>query len=279
MQVVRHGDAHEYWDRVRPFLMRKEAENCLAIGIARALISRVPPYPTYYLFSLRDGSETVGAGWMTPPHPICLTAVPEQAIPLLVEHARALGAPVPGVVGPKATAIAFKDAWLKAQGGCVASEIAERIFELTAVVSPAEVEGTFRQATEADRALLEVWHHAFIVDCKLPGDRRIATQACELGLKQGSRYVWQVGSEPVAMVGFGGETPSGIRVNWVYTPPGHRRRGYASALVAAMSQRLLDDGRTSCFLYTDLANPISNSIYQKLGYRPVCDAMHFTFAS
>jgi predicted GNAT family acetyltransferase len=80
------------------------------------------------------------------------------------------------------------------------------------------------------------------------------------------------------MVGFGGETPSGIRISWVYTPPSRRRQGYASALVAAMSQKLLDEGRKFCFLYTDLANPTSNSIYQRLGYQPVGDSMYYAFA-
>ena len=57
----------------------------------------------------------------------------------------------------------------------------------------------------------------------------------------------------------------------VYTPPALRRRGFASALVAAVSAVGLASGKEVCVLYTDLANPTSNSIYQKIGYRPVCD--------
>ena len=71
------------------------------------------------------------------------------------------------------------------------------------------------------------------------------------------------------MSGFGGPTPSGIRIGPVYTPPELRRRGYASALVAALTASLLESGRRLCFLFTDLANPTSNSIYQQVGYRPV----------
>jgi predicted GNAT family acetyltransferase len=195
----------------------------------------------------------------------------------VVEHARTLPDPLPGVVGPKDTAIAFKDAWVAAQSCSVRSTMAQRIFQLSSLVPPPAVEGAMRLATVSDRPWLDDWHHAFCVDCGLVGDRQHALEACEHGLKTAARYVWQVGSEPVAMVGFGGPTPSGIRVNWVYTPPEHRRRGYATALVAAMSQKLLAEGRKFCFLYTDLANPTSNSIYQKIGYRPVSDSMHFTF--
>jgi predicted GNAT family acetyltransferase len=64
----------------------------------------------------------------------------------------------------------------------------------------------------------------------------------------------------------------------VYTPPEARRHGYASALVAHVSQDLLDGGRRFVFLYTDLANPTSNHIYQEIGYRPVADAYQYTFS-
>jgi uncharacterized protein len=96
-------------------------------------------------------------------------------------------------------------------------------------------------------------------------------------LERGHRVLWEHDGAAVAMAGFQGKTPSGVRISWVYTPPQLRGRGYASALVAALSQQLLASGNRWCFLYTDLANPTSNGIYQRLGYQPVCDAAHYTF--
>ena len=75
-----------------------------------------------------------------------------------------------------------------------------------------------------------------------------------------------------------GITPRGVRIGMVYTPPEHRRRGYATALVGALSQRCLADGRSFCCLFTDLANPVSNAIYPKVGYRPVADVEEIDFA-
>ena len=68
-----------------------------------------------------------------------------------------------------------------------------------------------------------------------------------------------------------GPTPNGIRIGPVYTPPEQRGHGYASACTATLSQMMLDSGYRYCFLFTDLSNPTSNSIYQKIGYRPVID--------
>ena len=89
---------------------------------------------------------------------------------------------------------------------------------------------------------------------------------------------WEDGGAAVSMAGFGGRTPNGVRIGPVYTPPELRGRGYASALTAALTQRLLDGGLRFCFLFTDLANPTSNSIYQRIGYEPVSDFDFWSFS-
>ena len=137
--------------------------------------------------------------------------------------------------------------------------------------------GTLRVATAAHEGLLAEWSLAFVKDCALLDDPAAVLKSVNAGLKDGSRVYWEVEGRPVSMAAYGGATPSGVRVNWVYTPPEFRGRGHASALVAALSQRLIDEGRKFCFLYTDLANPTSNRIYQRIGYEPVCDSAHYTF--
>lgn len=83
--------------------------------------------------------------------------------------------------------------------------------------------------------------------------------------------LWVTERGPVAMAAINRRTSSSSCVSWVYTPPEHRRRGYASAVVAALSQRELDAGATWYSLFTDVANPTSNHIYTELGYEPRCD--------
>jgi predicted GNAT family acetyltransferase len=83
--------------------------------------------------------------------------------------------------------------------------------------------------------------------------------------------------EPVSLAAARGETPNGIRIGPVYTPPEHRGHGYASAVTAAASQDQLDRGRHFVFLFTDLSNPTSNKIYQAIGYERVCDVDMYRF--
>ena len=79
------------------------------------------------------------------------------------------------------------------------------------------------------------------------------------------------------MTGVGGQTPTGIRIGPVYTPPEHRGRGYASNLVAAATQQQLDAGRSFVFLFTDLANSTSNHVYEAIGFEPVSDIDRYVF--
>ena len=97
-------------------------------------------------------------------------------------------------------------------------------------------------------------------------------------IREGRLFFWcDPADRPVSMAGWAGRTPNGVRVNFVYTPPESRNRGYATSCVAALTKHLLDCGRTFCFLFTDMANPTSNRIYRQIGYQHVCDMRDVRF--
>src|SRR5262249_24522376 len=149
----------------------------------------------------------------------------------------------------------------------------ERIYQLDSVIPVAGVPGQLRRAGEANRDLLERWMAAFRDEAL--GDREPLDSARWVAdaLAAGTRilHLWEDAGRLVSLAGYGSPTPNGMRIGPVYTPPEHRRRGYASAVTAAVSQLLLDGGRRFCFLFTDLANPTSNAIYRAIGYRAVID--------
>ena len=89
-------------------------------------------------------------------------------------------------------------------------------------------------------------------------------------LESGRLHIWD-DAGPKSMAAAARETPRGISVNAVYTPPKYRCRGYATATVAALSRQLLAEGKAFCCLYTDAANATSNAIYERIGYRPIRD--------
>ena len=143
------------------------------------------------------------------------------------------------------------------------------------------VSGRARTATADDRELLIAWTEAFTEEAlhgsPAPGGDAERVVDGRLADENSGFVLWE-DDEPVSVAGWGGPTPNGIRVGPVYTPPEQRRKGYASAVTAALSAEQLAAGKRFCFLYTDLANPTSNKIYMDIGYEPICDAVDYEFA-
>jgi uncharacterized protein len=135
--------------------------------------------------------------------------------------------------------------------------------------------GRLRSALPSDLPIVSRWVEGFLYDVHEDGDPQDIAQR---RIREGTFFLWEAVG-PVSMAAASGKTPRGIRVNFVYTPPESRNRGYASACVAALSQLLLDGGNEYCCLYTDLANPTSNKIYRQIGYEPVCDVASYALVA
>ena len=90
-------------------------------------------------------------------------------------------------------------------------------------------------------------------------------------------YILEDRGVAVTMAGNYRNMSSAGGVGPVFTPPYFRRRGYASACVARLSKQILESGKKYCVLYTNLTNLISNSIYQKIGYKTICESSVIKF--
>jgi predicted GNAT family acetyltransferase len=202
----------------------------------------------------------------------------DAALRMLVDDAVRETRDAPGIVGPKDLAHRAVDLWTARTGQQAHVQMAERIYALARVIAPRAVSGRMRAAGSSDLDLVARWFHAFVMEAQphLAGTVEETRASAERWIAGGGLRVWEDGGV-VSMAGASGPTPNGIRVGAVYTPPDKRRRGYASALVAALSQEQLDSGKKFCFLYTDLANPTSNKIYQDIGYEPVSDVDEYVF--
>jgi hypothetical protein len=278
MELRRFSEVGDFLDVAGDFLAAREAEHNLIFGICSNL--RVTPTMfggPPYLAAVINGGRVVAAALRTPPHRLILSEIDDvAAIRLLVEDARSPD--LSGVLGPREHARTFVEAWTAGDGRPARLAISERIYRLTTVTPPRPVPGAVRVATHGDRDLVVAWTEGFMRDAFGDADPAEVTATADRWLSGRERtlHLW-VDGEPTSLAGVGGPTPNGIRIGPVYTPPAARRRGYASALVAAVSQAELDAGRRFCFLFTDLANPTSNHIYQDIGYEPVRDVDGYAF--
>lgn len=260
-----------------PWLAEREAEHNLILGIASTARDNPEMFGPPYLATVSIDLRPAAAALRTPPWNAILSEIDdERALDPLVADLR--GTDLPGVVARPDVATGFAARWIAAEGGSWTIAMEERIYQLTEVIAPGPVTGAMRGATAADRSLLIAWIDGFRREALGEQASRPAAETVDdwLAGKGRALWLWDDGG-PKSLTGAGGLTPHGIRIGPVYTPPEVRGRGYASALVAAVSQAQLDAGRRFCFLYTDITNPTSNKIYQAIGYRPVTDALHINF--
>lgn len=274
MNVRRFVDARAFLDRAERWLLQEEAEYGLVLGVATALLGPHRFGSPVYLATLEHEDEVLGCAFRTPPYHAVVTQLPAGAAAALAEDMGTLYDDLPGVQGPVNEAEAFAAVWCERNGGRPVLGFRLCVHVLTEVVRPVPpAPGRLRPALAGDVDLVTQWAAGFV------SDTGVTTRAEEFGehlLRAGGLYLWEDG-RPRSMVGVNRTSARGATIGAVYTPPEFRGRGYASAAVAELSQRLLDAGRSFCTLYTDLANPTSNKIYRAVGFRPGAESVLIRF--
>jgi len=280
VDIKYYQDAAVFLKHVRKFLTQDETRYGLILGIANALV-RVP-----HRFGQEDpwfcsiGTETkINAVVMrTPPHMAIMACFSGDVEAIAEELATAISKKypdIPGVVGDKELADIFVKHWCGKNDVTIQSTMAQCIYRLVKVNNVPLAPGRFRVATMAEKELLQKWAHAFHVD--IGGQARNEPEADIIpALKLRRVFLW-VDGKPVSMALKTRATDNGMSVGGVYTPPELRGKGYATSCVAELSRNILQSGKKFCTLYTDLANPTSNSIYKKIGYNEVADSVEYTF--
>lgn len=274
MKLKHVTDASQDYERAKSFLLENEAYHSLMFGLLDTIIyspNRFKSQP--YVAIVEENEQVLAVAIQTPPRKLLLSQVEDfEAIELIAKDLHSRQAQLPGVMGIAPASKVFAQNWQALTGQSYREGTRERFFQLETVQPIPVVSGHLRQATVADQELLIDWCRAFMEEVsEEPADWE-AEVVVERYLGEGSPHFWE-DNIPVSLANFYSATPNGVRINLVYTPPEYRRRGYATACVAALSQALLERGYKYCFLSADLANSTSNHIYQAIGYQPLGNDM------
>ncbi len=209
----------------------------------------------------------------TPPRPLFLSRMPQLAAAALADALAARGLEPEGVIGEAESTAVFAEAWCRRTGRSSTIATAMRMYRLVQLDRPNDVPGRAALARDPDEAgLVADWLAAFhdeatplhpTEDWAAFAARRIAA---------GQVHLWHDGGRPVSLAAVSAPVAGVARIGPVYTPASQRRNGYGAAVTAAASAAALAAGAEHVVLYTDLANPTSNSIYRAIGFRPDHDA-------
>jgi len=281
MHVKTYRDSGALLADAQDFFEKEEAKNAIMLSALLSLVpgsehGKEPPF----LATVWNGFRLNLVAFMAPPGPLLLSSYQEYldtAVETLAGNLMASGAHVSGVLAPCALAAEFASAWTRVGGVVQRLDMHEREFVLREVVFRGAASGCLRPAMAEDLHRVIQWSLAFHSDVRMPLPTSQIEARVRSKLDSGDVYLWEDGGTPVSMAGKVGSTSRSARIGLVYTPPELRGRGYATSCVAHLSQRILDSGKDVCTLSTNLANPISNRIYERIGYRPVQDVDHYKF--
>lgn len=276
MHVIRHADPDAFLAAAAPMAARGEASASFFSGWAHTM-KRTPPTARerVYLATCANG-DVLGAAIQRDEGPVIIgQSDAEVAIAFADDLARDCPS-LQGVVGAPAGCAAFAWRWHELTGRGHGLRLRLRQYALTAVSSVPRSPGVARIADDADVEWLIERQIAFIAEVRTPDAPERVREILSKRVARGQFWIWYHRGR-VAYAAFNDAAPDFARIAPVYTPPEHRGRGYATALVAAMSRDLLARGKRKLFLTTDLANPTSNAIYERIGYRAENEDCHLDF--
>jgi predicted GNAT family acetyltransferase len=279
VKIVFDNSVSNFLDHAGDLLYQHEAVNSLMLGLCEGMLAQAPKTAPL-LMRVIENNKTVSAAIQTPPMNLIITYSNPEQLELLATTLKEKDANFTGVVGPAQESESFASIWTSVSGKQKKLGMGQKIYKIEEVAFPKNVAGEFAVIGKSDLELFCSWVLAFAKECLPPTDQRDEKQwreFSERGIEKQTGHFWIVDGEPVAMAITSRPTKQGVSISGVYTPPKHRKKGYASAVVAHLSQKMLDSGKKFCVLYTDLTNPTSNKIYQNVGYREVCDSKHFFF--
>jgi len=258
--------------------------NHLATVVSQRADGVLPVEPDAIWALLRDAPDeppTWVATW-TPPHLLLVPELDDAAAAALVDALLEAGDVLPGVTGMAPGPGAVARVWAERTGGTARPGMATKLLVLDSPRPPADVRGRLIKAD---------WtYRPWLVKAVLGFEREVhndepvlvteadAARTVDYLLSARLAWLWEVRGEPVTLVVNRPPASGAYRISLVYTPPDHRRHGYAAAATAGVSQHLLDIGARAVLLFTDAANATSNGVYERIGYRPVAAGETWVFA-
>jgi len=312
MQFKRYINVHEFYKDAYDVLMRHEAQNIIPLG--NLLIGHAGTDKTgwrdpenWLMATVTKGDEVLLVAIMTPPHNLTLYAADNKmdiaAIDCLISGVKEFH--IPGVMTQKELATYFAEAYAQSKNTSYEIAMEQRIYELTELNPSMKKESFYsllsqkpadelhlppslRLLEERDMSFFPYWLEGFHAGLEAFNEAQRADDTSmkiplndeehySYHISKKNMYVLEDGGVPVSMAGLARKVQTVCALNYVYTPPYYRGCGYATSLVAGISQIALNSGFKSCALYTDLSNPTANSIYQKIGYKPICDSLLIKF--
>ena len=278
MRVLTYSDPKEFLVKAEPFLVAEPfSPSVIATVTTRIASGALAKSSDSAWLTAEEDSRVVGLAMHTPPHNMFLSRMRENVAFAIAREVAQSGRVPTGVNGAVDSTRAFARAWEETTGLPSVVVRETRMYRLHELRMPRAVGRADRAGPSQDLDLVTNWLAAFHDEAQPHAPVDDWSTVAQRRMSAGELYLWRVGGVPVAVAGASRAVAGVARVGPVYTAQRLRGNGYGSSVTAAATSAALTDGARHVVLYTDLANPISNSIYQNIGYQPDHDAEERVF--
>lgn len=276
MKVIWHENASSFLELNESKLLVHECENNLVLGLANAASKQPSDFPEAIFCTIEQNGEFLHAMRTDNTKAFLISKSSPGLVSHLVKELRSKNEVVNGISAPRECAEKFVELWNKDNKLVMNNEL----YELKRVIDPIYRGVGIRIANEDDISLATTLLVRFKIDCFGDGanvEEEMKKIAIRL-IKNKGLYFWlDENKEVVSCAACSRETQNSAIISYVYTPEDKRGNGFGKMVTAALSSELLKNGKTFCSLFADAKNPISNRIYQKIGYKKVGEHSYFEF--
>lgn len=280
MKLIFCKDGKDFLDRFEAALLSQEVVHQLILGNAAAQLDTPLNVACFFGAVLREDDSPIIVFNRRDPFRLLIdpvdTAAPDiqEAVTLLAQHVVDKKMDIPGVLASQSIC----DAFLSVDTGNTYKQgHGMDIMELREITPHPLSPGNFRLAEEKDIPQLVDWYIAFHEEAlgnTLTAEEALPKITPRMATKDFYVYENSEG-KPVTMAGVSRRLRLGCCVSNVYTPPEERGKGYCASLMQLLAEERLAAGNTYLGLYVDKANPISNHVYKKIGYRILVDSFEY----
>lgn len=282
MKLIKHNCVQDFLAESEELLLKKESFHSLILGLAGNIRDQKLETTDPLFFSIRDDeNRSIAAALRSNiDKPFVITEMPKAAVELLIKDLYKSEAHIKAVVGEEETATYFKDKWIEMFDLDFKVTIHLGVYECFKIIRPPSLTGELIAAGPEHKDILREYVKGFYQDC-FPADpiideniEKVMNRHLE---NKGVYFLKTPDNRLVSMAANSRSTLNGGTISLVYTPPALRGKGHASSVVALLSEKIISDGKMFVGLFTDLTNPTSNSIYQKIGYVKIGQNINYDF--
>jgi predicted GNAT family acetyltransferase len=233
------------------------------------------------LLSVDNGDGVVGAAVEGRGGALLVSGIPPELADVVASALSANATVLTGVRGIRLAAEAFAHKWSEATRAHVAVEREEALYLVDELTPPVGVPGRCRPHDDGDTEILVEWLGEFVAEAFGQASGEVVDRALlrRVDASDDRILLWTVDGEPVSMARLHAPAAGVSRIGPVYTPPEHRGHGYAAAVTSDGVVRAREGGAHSVVLFADLANPLSNRVYRRIGFRAVSEHLHYGVSS